>query len=307
MRAAVIVNAKAGSLQGKAPEDIVAEIRDMFAGTPIEAEIVALEGDAMTAAIETAAESGVECLIVGGGDGSVAFAGSRLVGKATALGILPLGTLNLVARDLHIPLDLKGAVAALAGGEIRTIDAASVNGRHFFSNAGIGFFARMARAREAERKERRFGKWHAFVLALMRAVREAHRFDVAIDLGEGPRHCLTRAVLVTNNAFDPATLLRKDRLDGGRLGVHVARHRARTDLWRTFLRLFTGTWREDPDVEVMESATVTIAGRGHRAVDISADGETWRERFPLRFEIHPGALRVLAPIPVPPEKDKADK
>ena len=129
----------------------------------------------------------------------------------------------------------------------------------------------------------------------MRSVREAHRFDVAIDLGDGPRHYLTRAVLVTNNAFDTATLLRKDKLDGGRLAVHIARHRARTDMWRTFLRLFTGTWRDDPGVDIVETSVVTIAGRGRRRIDISADGETWRETFPLTFRIHAGALRVLAP------------
>lgn len=304
MRAAVIVNAKAGSLQGKAPEDIVAELHTMFADTAIDAEIQALEGEAMIAAIKAAAKSGVDCLIVGGGDGSVAFAGSQLVDRETALGILPLGTLNLVARDLRIPLDLAGSIQALSTSEIRAIDAASVNDRYFFSNAGIGFFAGMARAREQERKEWRFGKWHAFVVALLRAVREAHRFDVEIDLGEGPRHHLTRAVLVTNNAFDPATLLRKDRLDGGRLGVHVARHRARTDMWRTFLRLFTGSWQDDPDVEVMETVALTIAGRGRRRVDISTDGETWRATFPLRFKVHPGALRVLAPPPSMAEKEQ---
>ena len=108
---------------------------------------------------------------------------------------------------------------------------------------------------------------------------------------------LTRAVLVTNNAFDTKTLLRKDKLDGGRLGVHIAQHRARTDMWRTFLRLFIGTWQDDPDVEVIETPAVTIAGRGRRRVDISADGETWRETFPLTFRIHPQALRVLAPVP----------
>lgn len=297
MRAAVIVNAKAGSLQGKAPADIVAALETQFEDSGVDAEIQALEGAAMMAALKAAADSDVDLLIVGGGDGSVAFAGSLLVGKRMALGILPLGTLNLVARDLQIPLALPDAVKALAGGSIRAIDVAEVNGRYFLSNAGIGFFARMAREREQQRHEKRFGKWHAFIVALIRSVREAHRFDVAIDLGEGPRHYLTRAVLVTNNAFDAKTLMRKERLDGGRLGIHIARHRVRTDMWRTFLRLFIGTWKDDPDVDVLEATEVTIAGRGRRRVDISVDGETWQAQFPLAFRLHPGALKVLAPAP----------
>lgn len=298
MRAAVVVNARAGSLQGKAPDEIVAELQALFAQTPIAAEIKAVDGKAITAALEAAAQRrDIDCLIVGGGDGSVAFAGSLLVDSKVALGILPLGTLNLVARDLGMPLALPEAVKALAAGAIRAIDVAEVNGRVFLSNAGIGFFARMALEREQQRKARRFGKWHAFVVALIRSVREAHRLDVEIDTGDGPRHCLTRALLVTNNAFDPKTLLRKDRLDGGRLGVHVARHRARTDLWRTVLRLLVGSWQADPDVDVMETDALVVAGRGRRGIDISADGETWHERFPLRFRIRPRALNVLAPVP----------
>jgi diacylglycerol kinase family enzyme len=295
MRATVIVNAKAGSLQGKTPAEIKADLQQLFQNNGFAAEIQAVEGPAMMVALEQAAQQDVDCLIVGGGDGSVAYAGSLLVGKRTVLGVLPLGTLNLVARDLKMPLDLAEAVQVLAQGEIREIDVAQVNGRYFLSNAGLGFFARMAKEREKQRHEKRFSKWHAFIVALLRAVRGAHRVEVTIDAGEGPRHYRTRAILVTNNAFDPRSLLRKDRLDAGRLGVHIARHRARTDLWRTFIRLFIGNWQEDPEVEVLETTEVTVRGRGRRQVDMAADGETFSERFPLEFRILPKALRVLAP------------
>ncbi|MDY0883424.1 diacylglycerol/lipid kinase family protein [Dongia soli] len=295
MRATVIVNAKAGSLQGKSAAEITDHLGELFRNSGFEAQIQAVEGPAMMSALEQAAQRNVDYLIVGGGDGSVAYAGSLLVGKKTVLGILPLGTLNLVARDLNIPLDLEQAVQALGRGQIREIDVAQVNGRYFLSNAGLGFFARMAREREEQRHENRFGKWHAFVVALLHSVREAHRVEVTIDAGEGPRQYRTRAMLVTNNAFDSASLLRKDRLDGGRLGVHIARHPARTDLWRTFIRLFIGNWRRDPDVDVFETVEVTVQGRGRQVVDLSADGETFHERFPLRFRILPKALQVLAP------------
>ena len=90
-------------------------------------------------------------MVVGGGDGSVSAAANALAGTGKTLGVLPFGTLNLLARDLAMPANIEEAIEALGAAQPRKIDLARVNGRFFHSLSGLGFFSQMARAREEVR------------------------------------------------------------------------------------------------------------------------------------------------------------
>jgi diacylglycerol kinase family enzyme len=79
-----------------------------------------------------------DLLIVIGGDGTILAAAEAFLGTKTALAIVPGGTVNQLARDLGIPLDPAGAVAALASGALRAIDVGMVNGRAFLCTSFIG-------------------------------------------------------------------------------------------------------------------------------------------------------------------------
>ncbi|WP_369122593.1 diacylglycerol/lipid kinase family protein, partial [Clostridioides difficile] len=56
-----------------------------------------------------AAQPGIEAVVVAGGDGSMACAAAVMAGRDTPLGLLPLGTMNLLAKDLGLPIDLDEA------------------------------------------------------------------------------------------------------------------------------------------------------------------------------------------------------
>lgn len=86
--------------------------------------------------------AGCDLVVAAGGDGTVAAVAHLLVGGALPLGIVPMGTGNLVARELGIPLDVESAVALLAGAHtLRRIDAMRIGGRTFLLNAGVGINA----------------------------------------------------------------------------------------------------------------------------------------------------------------------
>src|ERR1044072_819581 len=85
--------------------------------------------------------------IVGGGAASLSPAAAAFAASDKVPGALPFGTMNLLARDLGMPLDLHEAVAALATAQARRIDLAEINGRPFHTLSGLGFFSQMARAR----------------------------------------------------------------------------------------------------------------------------------------------------------------
>lgn len=88
-----------------------------------------------------AVEAGYDVVIAGGGDGTVNEVASSLVGSDTPLGILPLGTVNVLARQLGIPFDVSQAIRTIAIGQTRRIDIGCASNRHFTLMAGFGFDA----------------------------------------------------------------------------------------------------------------------------------------------------------------------
>ena len=74
-------------------------------------------------------------VVAGGGDGTVNAVAGKLAGTDTALGVLPMGTLNHFAKDVGIPLNLDAAVYNLFTGKIRKVDVGEVNGRVFVNNS----------------------------------------------------------------------------------------------------------------------------------------------------------------------------
>ena len=79
-----------------------------------------------------------------GGDGTVNQVSSVIVNTPIALGILPLGSGNGLARSNKIPMDLKQALAVIAKGAVRKMDSALINGIPYFCTAGVGFDALIA-------------------------------------------------------------------------------------------------------------------------------------------------------------------
>ena len=93
---------------------------------------------------QQAIAEGCRAVVIAGGDGSVNQVGGALVKTDVALGILPSGSGNGLARSLGIPLDMKKAVLNLNDFNIRTIDTGLANKNPFMNVAGVGFAAAVA-------------------------------------------------------------------------------------------------------------------------------------------------------------------
>lgn len=92
-----------------------------------------------------AAEDGFRVVVAVGGDGTVNEVARGLLGTAAALGIVPRGSGNGLARHLQIPLDLPGAVRRVCQPTFQRIDAGRINGHWFFCTAGLGFDAHVSK------------------------------------------------------------------------------------------------------------------------------------------------------------------
>jgi YegS/Rv2252/BmrU family lipid kinase len=88
-----------------------------------------------------AAEQGAAVVVAVGGDGTVNEVARGLLHTETALGVIPRGSGNGLARHLQVPLSVDGAIRFLNQGHRSLIDSGNINGHPFFTTAGIGFDA----------------------------------------------------------------------------------------------------------------------------------------------------------------------
>src|SRR5262245_26150053 len=133
----------------------LASLRLQARGLVPDVQLTEAPGQARVLA-SAARDAGAAVVVAWGGDGTVNEVASALVGTSTALGIVPSGSGNGLARELNLPLDAAMALDVALDGRERVIDAGELDGRVFVNIAGIGLDARIAH-RFAARGSRRRG------------------------------------------------------------------------------------------------------------------------------------------------------
>ena len=129
----VILNCRAG---GQAVNDMTERLSVLFKEAKLPAAlIVAGEHQDLSRVVQRALAARPAMIVAAGGDGTINAVASEVVGTDTILGVLPMGTLNHFARDLHIPTGLSEAIATLGSGTTARIDVGEVNGRIFLNNS----------------------------------------------------------------------------------------------------------------------------------------------------------------------------
>jgi diacylglycerol kinase family enzyme len=296
MKLCAVLNASAGSLVGKALDETVALVREGFVTTGATIEIRTPEAKDLTATLEKTASENWDAIIIGGGDGTIATAADICAKHDMPLGVLPLGTMNMLARDLTIPLTLREAIPALAEGEIRHIDMASVNGQTFLCNATFGLVPMVGREREAQRGKTLIPTIFGIGRKVWQSVYHWPGFHMQIEYDGHKRQVITRLLTIANNAYADGGngFLSRTRLDAGKLTMYLSRHRTRLGFMWFSVGLLLRFWQHNKHLEIIEAETITVRSR-HRSLVVCADGENKRLPVPLEFKILPGALKVLAP------------
>jgi len=298
MHCAILINRHAGTIASRGPRAVVESLRRQIDAEGATAEIRLLHPASMTDALAAARDDEYyDAVIVGGGDGTISSAAGLFADSGKTLGILPLGTMNLFARSLRIPIDIDKALAALLAAESAAVDLCSVNDRIFTHHVALGLHPTILRAREGMTYRGRFGKIWASLLAFFQALRRPPTLRVATTIDGIVSRWRTNTLIVSNNSFIEGLghLPYAENPQGGRLAIYVATSRNRRDLLRLSSAVAMGAWVKNALLESHITEEVEIALRRRKHVLASVDGELIGLASPLRVVCRQGALITLMP------------
>ena len=245
--------------------------------------------------IADAVASQADIIVAAGGDGTITALASAIAGTDKSLAILPLGTVNALAKDLNIPLDIKQAVAALAAGREQRIDVGEVNGRVFLHKVVVGVIPAVAAGREYIRGRRNLATKLGFLRYFARRLARAKRMAIVIKTADGQTRIeRIQAMAVASNAYDEGLgqFFSRSSLDRGSLTLYTLRHLTLRDVLRLTIEMLLGTWRNDEALSIESVDSVTIDTRKD-LLKVMFDGEVETLRTPLEFTIRKQALSVI--------------
>ncbi len=245
------------------------------------------QGDARELARE-AALAGASIVVACGGDGTVGEVANGLAGTGAALGVMPLGTMNVFSKELGIPADLEAAWRVITAGITREIDLPEANGAHFIQLAGVGLDAQVVKETTWESKKR-LGPLSYLISAATVAARTPPVLRVETDeqIREGS------FVLIGNGRFYGAKLVLfpNARPDDGRLDVIIFKNLGYFDIARYVGGVLLGHHIDLDDVEYFQTSELRVTCEA--PVPVELDGELFCD-LPVRFSM--GAkLRVCVP------------
>ncbi len=238
-----------------------------------------------------AVRDGLPLVVVAAGDGTVGDVAGQLVGTKTTLAIVPIGTMNNVARSLGVPLDIERACALAGMGTTRHIDIGRVHtnrdpkDEYFLECAGVGLAAIGALAGQAFEKRR----WRVLPRALRRFF-ESRLGRVQIEVDGNTIEASTRIVTVCNAPLMGNNMLAAPgaKMDDGQLDVRVYDGMGDGALISHFM---AASSHRPEDVPAWRARKVRIVTE--EEVLANADMRVASERTEVEIEVQPAALTMI--------------
>lgn len=278
----IIFNPMARSEKSRALADVLRELAP-------EAELRMTEapGEARWLAAEAARE-GFRVVAAAGGDGTVNEVANGIAGTDTALGVLPVGTMNVCAKEHDLPGDLASAWAIIRAGHRREIDLLAANETHFIQLAGVGLDAQVVKETTWESKKN-LGPLSYLISAAQIAARTPPKLVVEAGgvKSEGS------FVLIGNGRYYGAkiVLFPKARVDDGLLDVLIFKNIGYLDIAKYLAGVLIGRHTGMDGVEYFQVSEATV--RSEQEVPVEVDGEL-SGVLPVTFRIA-GKLHLCVP------------
>lgn len=240
--------------------------------------------------------AGLRAFVVAGGDGSVHGVAQALVGTEGVLGIVPVGSVNHLARDLQIPVgDWRAAFDIAVRGEVRQIDVGRVNGIYFLNSVFLGIYPTVTAFRERFRSMH--SRWRAYFKAIRLALHHFPHVTLVVELDGRVETFRTQMFAIAVNAYDleqVGIVAQKTTFNDGRLSIYSFSFMSRWQFVRAAAKYFRGKIGDVPGFRRMRTAQLRV-DTGKRHLRFSVDGELREMETPLQLAAVPAGLLVRAP------------
>jgi diacylglycerol kinase family enzyme len=252
---------------------------------------------ACTAVREAAQSGNYDAIIAAGGDGTIRHAAASLIGGDVPLGIIPVGTGNVLAHEIGLARTPTAIARSLLEGPVARVACAEANGEPFLLMVGAGFDARVVGALDPRLKSR-LGKV-AYAGPLIGAIiRPVDTLSVTVD---GRRHLATWAVIANARHYGGRFVVapRTGILERG-LEAILFKTRNRAMLLAQLMSLAAGRLEpgsaQNGDIAMLACARATI--RAHRPVPVQVDGDAFGTT-PIDVNAGTREVRLILPAASP--------
>jgi YegS/Rv2252/BmrU family lipid kinase len=248
-------------------------------------------GDAAAQA-DLAKKLGADVVVAVGGDGSINEVAGPLIGTDIAVGVIPSGSGNGLARHLRIPLKCRNALGVLNRMKTCRIDTGLINGRHFINLAGLGFDGWVA-YRFSKSARRGFIAYSRSTLGAYISYRSQH-FTLRLD---GRDTIETKALFVTctnSSQFGyQATLAPHADLMDGKLDVCIVEKPPLIHLPAMVCSLFTRKFDRSSHVRIYRAGEIRVQSPSDLIANI--DGEPFAIGREVSIQTVPRSLTMVVP------------
>jgi diacylglycerol kinase (ATP) len=252
---------------------------------------------------QEAAESGVELLVVVGGDGSVHEAASGVAGveNGPEVAVIPRGTGWDFVRTFGIPHDVDRAIAVALHGRTTTIDLGRVRYRSWDGGEAESWFANVASAgmsgavaQRANATTKALGGKASYLWATFAVFAGWTATDMLVTVDEYRRESRMFDVVVANGRFlgGGMKMCPEAEPDDGLFDALLIGDITKRDLVLTMPKIYRGTHLPHPKAELLRGRVATIETQ--EPVPIQLDGEQ-PGTTPVRFEVAPASLKLRVP------------
>lgn len=284
----IIVNPTAGSRNNGLFDAVVRRLHDK--GAFVRCFDTEGPGHASELAAKCAQEAYADVIVAAGGDGTVNEVARGLLGHPTPLGVLPLGTANVLAIELGQKREIGSVADTLLYGDAKLVGTGLVNGETFLLMVGAGFDGAVVGAIKPSMK-RRFGKL-AFVWEGLKAWLKGPGHSVSVLL-DGD--LVDAAWVVVTNArhyAGPFVLAPTADIAEPRLQAFIFEKHSRLAFAGYFLGLSLGQMARMPGVRVSCFQELSLSGAA--PVPVEVDGDTY-QNLPVTIRQGTQFLRLVMP------------
>lgn len=248
------------------------------------------------AIIHEALAAGLRKFVVAGGDGSLHHVVQGLVGTEGVLGVIPVGSVNHLARDLDIPVDnWRAAFEIAVRGKVRQIDVGRVDGQYFVNSVMLGVYPAIHEFRERFRSTH--SRWRAYLKAIRFALHHFPHVTLVIEYDGRVETLRTQMFVVAVNAYDlsqTGAVSPKTTFNDGRLTMYSLSFMSRIQFVGVVAKYLRGRIAEVPGFRTIRTTSLRL-DTGKRRLRLSIDGELVELDTPLQIAAVPASLLVRGP------------